>query len=333
MRKFIALFSISLLFCFLPGQAPSCAPDADNDSISDPQDNCPEKYNPFQTDEDSDGLGDACDILSSCKAIQELTQDVIPKPDSGTYTIDPDGDAGAIESFETYCDMVTAGGGWSLIFNLNTSDANTRHFKDTKFWVEKDSAGAMDAPFVEDCKSDAFSTLLLGSEIMVWVHNQGNTNFGRAIYNVLDDFQENTFHELFAQNNLVISSPRATKEAGDPHKVSAKDPFLDETHAIKLNALRSMPGHSGKDMRDHTRFATAVPYGNGGHEVSGLGGDHGISCTCCGGYGWLYEAQMHQSYCSVWRIGTNQANNGYPCNGYSSCNSSKTDVDYAVFVR
>ena len=48
------------LLLFLSGQN-QCAPDADCDGISDAQDNCPEAYNPFQTDGDGDGIGDVCD--------------------------------------------------------------------------------------------------------------------------------------------------------------------------------------------------------------------------------------------------------------------------------
>jgi uncharacterized repeat protein (TIGR01451 family) len=37
------------------------APDADGDAVADASDNCPQDYNPQQTDTDSDGAGDACD--------------------------------------------------------------------------------------------------------------------------------------------------------------------------------------------------------------------------------------------------------------------------------
>ncbi len=39
--------------------------DGDEDGFDDPEDNCPEVYNPEQTDIDGDGAGDACDICDN----------------------------------------------------------------------------------------------------------------------------------------------------------------------------------------------------------------------------------------------------------------------------
>jgi len=52
----------------------------------------------------------ACTTVRSCRELL-MRQPGIP---SGTYPIDPDGPGGAA-GFRVYCDMVTGGGGWTLV--------------------------------------------------------------------------------------------------------------------------------------------------------------------------------------------------------------------------
>ena len=62
-------------------------PDKDLDGIPDPDDNCPNVYNPFQEDSDGDGIGDACDNCWYVKnPDQKDTNGNCPAP---PYTVDP----------------------------------------------------------------------------------------------------------------------------------------------------------------------------------------------------------------------------------------------------
>ncbi len=51
-----------------------------------------------------------CNTATSCKALLESN----PSTPSGVYTVDPDGD-GTGAPFSVFCDMTTAGGGWTVV--------------------------------------------------------------------------------------------------------------------------------------------------------------------------------------------------------------------------
>ncbi len=106
------------------GEADCIDTDDDNDGDSDLSDCAPldKTISHFAdeicfngTDDDcSDATPDEC-ILGSCLAILQAKEGAT----TGVYTIDPDGDNGPVPQFETWCDMETDGGGWTLVAIAN----------------------------------------------------------------------------------------------------------------------------------------------------------------------------------------------------------------------
>jgi hypothetical protein len=77
-----------------------CAHDTDRDHIKDHVDNCPSSYNPYQGDEDSDGIGDMCDIDLDGNGIADRAE-WRPADDNPPATDTPDSAGGCNLSSKT----------------------------------------------------------------------------------------------------------------------------------------------------------------------------------------------------------------------------------------
>ncbi|MCA9700994.1 MAG: hypothetical protein KC431_25940, partial [Myxococcales bacterium] len=75
-------------------------------------------------------LEGSCVTVGSCKELKEA--DMGGTLPSGPYQIDPDGDGG-MDPFMVWCDMETAGGGWTLVLKSN-ADSPVFHY-DSPEWM------------------------------------------------------------------------------------------------------------------------------------------------------------------------------------------------------
>ena len=88
-----------------------------------------------------------------------------PSLPSGVYRIDPDG-TGAAAPFEVYCDMTTAGGGWTLAAVITNNDA-VRWGPSSTTWVTSTPLGsALDPSANADAKSPAYASVT-ADELMI----------------------------------------------------------------------------------------------------------------------------------------------------------------------
>jgi len=100
----------------------ACDPDKDGDGFEAEVDDCDDlnaEVHPGQV-EVLDGIDNNCDGFAdegfsalSCKTVLFAN----PLTQSGVYPIDPDGVAGPTLPKNLYCDMETAGGGWTVVFS------------------------------------------------------------------------------------------------------------------------------------------------------------------------------------------------------------------------
>lgn len=115
------------------------APDADDDDDAPGDDADPGDDGGTETGEPAECvshgecnsgvcMNEACVTVGSCDAVLSVDG----AASSGTYLLDPDGPGGT-GAFQTYCDMDTDGGGWTLVMKLSSSTNVFRH--SANYWT------------------------------------------------------------------------------------------------------------------------------------------------------------------------------------------------------
>ena len=65
--------------------------DDDRDGVANEDDNCPETFNPEQSDQDSDSIGDACDTDRDNDTVEDDVDNCVDVPNLDQTDIDQDG--------------------------------------------------------------------------------------------------------------------------------------------------------------------------------------------------------------------------------------------------
>jgi hypothetical protein len=129
----------------------------------------------------------------SCAAIHATS----PADASGVYTIDADG-PGPMPPFPVYCDMTTAGGGWTLVARELPNTAGTLEF------LDRDTGN--DAALANGTASGLLGHRFAGNYTDFWI-NWNGAQFIRGTFSPAFDIFSNTVNASIPLTNHASSDP------------------------------------------------------------------------------------------------------------------------------
>ncbi len=278
---------------------------------------------------------------TNCKQVLTFN----PASKTGTYWLDPDG-SGGNPAFEAYCEMSYAGGGWTLVFNLDTNDSAMRSYGDTDFWLKADKLyGVASTALQFDYKGPTHGAVP-GSEVLVWAHKEGAEWSSPAAFarmTVVSGLQNKTMADWLAQPANTTLSSGKVDTSGNVSKPgtytrTAGDVFIDNGLPLIVNSTGKGGTNAVNTVRLGTDFGPicSIVECNGHNVQGGYGGYHIIPTQS--GYPLTYEAEPAFGYHpGPMGFGDNYVNNNGCGNSVWNNGCTPTtatlQVDFAVFVR
>jgi hypothetical protein len=156
--------------------------------------------------EDESDSFECVSCITSCRAAIQSD----PTLRSGIYLICAQ--AGT-PRYSAYCDMETAGGGWTLVANINPADGNVLKYTSSGFWCEDREFGSFENRFTNDYKSIAAWTQR-ADELMIQSAEFGDDNAAIRGYRVWPMTESHKFVDLFkpcteTKNRCTTGEPSA----------------------------------------------------------------------------------------------------------------------------
>ncbi len=316
--------------------------DACGNGVLEPGEQCDDGNN-----QPGDGCSEIClaalgvgagNPAPTCAAILEAWKLDNSVAKSGVYWLDTDG-VGGNAAFRTHCEMILEGGGWTMVFNLDSGDNKRHTYDDVAFWTQSGVEGDAAQPLASGSKTLAFSTLG-GKELMVVAHDNGK-EMARGGYDLLAAYQNKSMLTLFGGGEATISGNRKFQAGSVGATLNTKrdqkrvgDPFVDpnNTEPLVVNKQSGWSSNANK-----ARLMTTATNGQYGHTFSGIGGHHIHS-----GWGMNFESAPIVSYCDCTNLYGNASNlegngQGLTLGGNGGCYDPGLfkflPVDLAVYIR
>jgi hypothetical protein len=262
----------------------------------------------------------AATAATSCNALKTAR----PTATSALYWLDVDGASGNAAS-QTWCEMTLASGGWTLAFNLDSSDGNVRNWRDTGFWTGTGGFGVAASALTNDFKNGAVFSQSGYTQLMLVVHREGLQTIGWRAWSLANT---NALQTSFANTPLAGPGLSTTATAltgasfaSDVAALSGSETAVRPADILRLNMAWGAGG-----SQDWSRIrSNATPNTDDGQFGLGAQMNHGepTRYPAC-------EVGSSGSWTSYYCIGRDRA-----CTECGSADWENRDLeyDYAVYVR
>ncbi len=204
----------------------------------------------------------SCLPLTGCASLLSNGQ-----TSDGVYTVDPDG-AGPTGPTQVYCDMSTAGGGWSLALNLDTSDGHVMWWHNP-LWTDGTLYGDSSPDLSGDYKGAPWN-LTPAREVLLVVHEQGQylgyKSFrGRNAFRTMQDWMSSGTNQPFTVGAL---------DAWTSPSLWSGEHLVRQSNELWVNQNDAFAGYCNTQDWDRICSDTCK---RGGNDGGGLGNCHDCS--------------------------------------------------------